>query len=291
MRTDQPAPADGRPLARSMAACLAAILEVPAADVPVPAGPDPWTVWRGWLATRGLGLVEIRAPAGFNWPGPWVALLGDEADGAAAGEPVAAVAFGSPPGIVWRPLGGDAPFEAVVTGYAVAPHDVALWVPAATAAPPGAGRVEMVAVAPAATAPMRIVERVNARAGRGLEGDRYFDGEGTFSNPAARGVDLTLVAAEALEALTLPSGRRLPPEEARRNVVTRGVDVNALVGRRFRIGDVECLGQRLCEPCAHLERLTEPGTLRGLVHRGGLRADVVGDGEIAVGAEVRALED
>jgi MOSC domain-containing protein YiiM len=93
-----------------------------------------------------------------------------------------------------------------------------------------------------------------------------------------------------LDALELPSGERLAYTDARRNVVTRGIDVNALVGRRFVIGDVECLGQRLCEPCAHLERLTEPGTLRGLAHRGGRRADVLSDGEIAVGAEVRALD-
>ncbi|HEX2104434.1 MAG TPA: MOSC domain-containing protein [Solirubrobacteraceae bacterium] len=286
MRTDQPAPADGPPLSRSVAACLGAILEVSVTDVPVPAGPDPWTVWRGWLGTRALGLVEVRAPAAFNWAGPWIALLG----GDRAGEPVAALAFGSPPGIVWRPLGGDAPFEAVVAGYAVAPHDVALWAPAATAAPPTVGRVELVAIAPAATAPMRVVDRAAARAGRGLEGDRYFAQDGTFWGPAATGVDLTLVAAEALDALILPSGNRLAYADARRNLVTRGIDLNALVGRRFRVGDVECLGQRLCEPCAHLERLTEPGTLRGLLHRGGLRADVLSDGEIAVGDDVRALD-
>jgi MOSC domain-containing protein YiiM len=191
---------------------------------------------------------------------------------------------------VWRPLGGDAPFEAIVAGYAVAPHDVALWRPAADAAAPAIGRVELVAVADAATAPMRVVERATARAGRGLEGDRYFDGAGTFSDPAARGVDLTLVAAEALDGLELPSGRRLAYADARRNVVTRGIDLNALVGRRFRVGDVECLGRRLCEPCAHLERLTAPGTLRGLVHRGGLRADVLSDGAIELGAEVRAVD-
>jgi MOSC domain-containing protein YiiM len=287
MRTDQPPPADGPPLARSVAACLAAILELPARDVPMPAAGDPWTVWRGWLATRGLGLVPVGAPATFNWPGPWIALLGEDG----TSEPVGALAFGSPPGIVWRPLDGEAPFEAVVAGYAVAPHDVALWAPVeAPVAAGGAGRVELVALAPAATAPMRSVGRATARAGRGLEGDRYFDGAGTFSNPAARGVDLTLVAAEALDALALPSGERLAYADARRNVVTRGIDVNALVGRRFVIGDVECLGQRLCEPCAHLERLTVPGTLRGLVHRGGLRADVLSDGAIAVGAEVRALD-
>jgi MOSC domain-containing protein YiiM len=286
MRTDQPVPVAGPALARSVAACLAAILELPVRDVPVPHGPDPWTVWRGWLATRALGLVPVAEPATFNWPGPWIALLADDGDGAE----VAAVAFGAPPGIVWRPLGGDAPFDAVVAGYAVAVHDVALWAPArAAAAPATTGRVELVAVAAAPTAPMRVVERATARAGRGLEGDRYFEGTGTFWGPAAVGVDLTLVAAEALDALELPSGERLAYEDARRNVVTRGIDVNALVGRRFAIGDVECLGQRLCEPCAHLERLTEPGTLRGLVHRGGLRADVLSDGEIAVGADVRAL--
>ena len=75
------------------------------------------------------------------------------------------------------------------------------------------------------------------------------------------------------------------PEDARRNVVTRGIDLNALVGRRFRVGDVECVGRRLCEPCAHLQRLS-PGTLRPLVHRGGLRADLLGDGVIRVGDPV-----
>jgi MOSC domain-containing protein YiiM len=286
MRTDQPPPPDGPPLSRSVAACLAAILELPAGEVPVPAGSEPWTVWRGWLATRGLGLVPVDAPATFNWPGPWIALL----DGDGDGDRVAALAFGAPHGIVWRPLGGEAPFEAAVAGYAVAPHDVALWAPSATvAAPAVAGRVELIALAEAPTAPMHVVDRATARAGRGLEGDRYFARTGTFWGPAASGVDLTLVAAEALDALELPSGERLAYADARRNVVTRGIDVNALVGRRFAIGEVECLGQRLCEPCAHLERLTEPGTLRGLVHRGGLRADVLSDGEIALGAEVRAL--
>jgi MOSC domain-containing protein YiiM len=135
------------------------------------------------------------------------------------------------------------------------------------------------------------VPRADARAGRGLAGDRYFDAAGTFSNVHARGHDLTLVAAEMLDAVEVAGGP-LTPEDARRNVVTRGIDLDALVGRRFRIGDVECFGQRLCEPCAHLERLAardgKPGTLRALIHRGGLRADIVCDGEIAVGDEVSA---
>lgn len=89
----------------------------------------------------------------------------------------------------------------------------------------------------------------------------------------------------------IPVGR-LAPEEARRNLVTRGIDLNALVGKHFRVGGVECFGQRLCEPCAHLERLTaeagKPGTLRALIHKRGLRADVLGDGEIRVGDEIAA---
>ena len=76
-----------------------------------------------------------------------------------------------------------------------------------------------------------------------------------------------------LDELTLPDGHRLEYAEARRNVVTRGIELNTLVGQRFRVGDVECVGRRLCEPCAHLEQLTHKGVLRKLIHRGGLRAE------------------
>ena len=109
------------------------------------------------------------------------------------------------------------------------------------------------------------------------------DGSGT-------GYDLTLVQAEVLDDLLLGDDGRLGYAEARRNVVTRGIDLNALVGRRFRVGDVECLGQRLCEPCSHLERLTTRGVLRGLIHRGGLRADVVSGGAIRVGDGVESAD-
>jgi MOSC domain-containing protein YiiM len=285
VRIPESPPPGGPPLARSFAACLAAILEVDVAGVPVPDGDtDPWTPWRGWLATRGLGLVPVPEPATFAWPGPWIALL---ATGGGAGEPVAALAFGSPPGIVWRPLGGDEPFEAVIAGHLVAAHDVALWAPPARAQP-SAGRVELIAVSAEAEGPMRVVDRAVARAGRGLEGDRYAAGAGTFSNAAARGHDLTLIAAETLDALALPAGGQISYADARRNIVTRGIDLDALIGRRFRVGEVECLGQRRCEPCAHLERLTAPGALRALVHRGGLRADVLSDGVVEVGAAVTA---
>ncbi len=88
---------------------------------------------------------------------------------------------------------------------------------------------------------------------------------------------------------THPKGVELAPVEARRNLVVRGIALDDLIGRRFRVGEVECFGQRRCEPCAHLERLTRPGVLRGLVHRGGLRADVLSGGGIRTGDRVEAL--
>ena len=132
-----------------------------------------------------------------------------------------------------------------------------------------------------------MVSSVEAVEGCGLRGDRYERGEGTFSDPNGRGYDLTLVEAEALEDLAA-SGVELAPAEARRNLVVRGIALDDLIGERFRVGGVECFGQRRCEPCAHLERLTHPGVLRGLVHRGGLRADVLSGGEIRTGDRIEA---
>jgi MOSC domain-containing protein YiiM len=109
----------------------------------------------------------------------------------------------------------------------------------------------------------------------GVVGDRY---------GGAR--DLTLIEAEALEGLRNDTGIELSPAESRRQVLTRGISLNELVGERFTVGAVECVGQELCEPCAHLQGMTKPGVLRGLVHRGGLRADIVSGGRIAVGDRI-----
>jgi MOSC domain-containing protein YiiM len=126
------------------------------------------------------------------------------------------------------------------------------------------------------------VESVRALAGRGLEGNRY------FFDDAPAGTALTLIAAEAVEAMEREHGIAIEPRESRRNVVTRGIDVNALVGKRFRIGEVQCEGVELCEPCTTLEGMTKPGVIKGLVHRGGLNADILSDGAINVGDAVVA---
>jgi MOSC domain-containing protein YiiM len=136
-----------------------------------------------------------------------------------------------------------------------------------------------------------LVERARAIVGRGLEGDRYFNRRGTFSAPRKEGQDVTLIEAEALEGLARDTGIELPPGASRRNVVTRGLALNDLVGKRFKVGDVECVGRRLCDPCRHLEGLTKPGVLKGLAGRGGLRADILNDGWISVGAPLRELPD
>jgi MOSC domain-containing protein YiiM len=141
--------------------------------------------------------------------------------------------------------------------------------------------VEGIHIADREAAPVEAVERVNVIAGRGVEGDRKF-GE----HEPGSGHDLTLIPAESLEALAEETGIQLAPGESRRQVTTRGIDVNALVGRRFTVGSVEAVGIELCEPCNHLEGLTQPGVMRGLVHRAGINADVVKDGAIAVGDPV-----
>jgi MOSC domain-containing protein YiiM len=161
---------------------------------------------------------------------------------------------------------------------------------ASTAAAPLRGVVESIHVAPAAGEPMRGVTRVRAIAGVGLAGDRYATGTGHWSPNTKVDRHVTLIAAEEIERLADAFGIFLEPGESRRNVTTRGIDVNALVGRRFRIGDVECEGTRLCEPCQYLTDLVGEPVLEPLVHRGGLRARIHTGGEIVVGAEVVALD-
>jgi MOSC domain-containing protein YiiM len=236
---------------------------------------EPFRFFKHWLAERNLGLVPIANARAFDWPGQWLARVR-----AADGEH-AVVMFGSPSGPLHDPAGALAAGGEIEEGWLLARLDVRLPIEEPYADEPRTGRVEAVLTARDAESPLVRVERAEAVAGRGLEGDRYFDGRGTFSGPG-RGYQLTLVEAEVLDAIGLPW------EQARRNVVTRGISLNALVGHRFTVGSVVCVGRRLAEPCAHLERLGRPGLLRPLVHRAGLRADILEGGSITMGDEVEA---
>jgi MOSC domain-containing protein YiiM len=148
------------------------------------------------------------------------------------------------------------------------------------------GLVEGIYVAPEASKPLVEVGAVRAERGRGLQGDRYFLHVGTYSNHPGTGREVTLIEGEALEALQRELGIELAPGASRRNVVTR----NHLVGKRFRVGEVLLEGSRLCEPCTHLEGLTQKGVLAGLLHRGGLRTVIVEEGTMRRGDIVRPAD-
>jgi len=146
------------------------------------------------------------------------------------------------------------------------------------------GRVDSIHIADTAAAPMRAVASVRAVPGQGLEGDRYYNEDGTYSsfrpNPDQ---EVTLIEAEVLERLAHSHDIVLAPGASRRNITTRGVALNQLVGREFTVGAVRLRGIRLCEPCGHLQRLTQEGIVRALTHRGGLRAQILLAGVIHVG--------
>jgi MOSC domain-containing protein YiiM len=147
------------------------------------------------------------------------------------------------------------------------------------------GRVVAIYVAPAASAPMQARDRIEVVAGVGLQGDRYATATGTYSGFGPDARDVTLIEREAVDAVRVEDrGIDVREELTRRNLVTEGVALNHFVGRTFRVGDVRMRGVRLAEPCAYLEQLT---ALRGLrdafVHRGGLRAEILDDGELHVG--------
>lgn len=147
------------------------------------------------------------------------------------------------------------------------------------------GRVDSIHIAAAAKAPMQAVDRVVAMPGVGLEGDRYALKTGTFYKPQPE-FELTLIEAEAIEAILREYKIAMTVGEARRNVVTRGVPLNHLVGREFNIGPVKIRGIRLCEPCSHLEAITGLPVIKGLRHRGGLRAQILTQGVIQVGSSL-----
>jgi hypothetical protein len=265
----------------SFLSCLATVLELRERELPElpdeePVGPF---VTR-WLASLGLGLVPIDDPVGFTWPGPWLARVTPP-----GGSERFVVMFGVPSGVVWDPgEGGQMDPQWRTAGYVVAAADISLARPARPDPPTGAGIVEQIAVAGHAGSAVEHPDSVRAMPGRGLEGDRHVTGRGTFPSGQA-GSALTLIEAEVCEAFEPP----LHADQHRRNLVVRGLELNRLVGHEFTIGAVRCRGMRLCEPCTVMEGYVGRPVLRELVHRGGLRADILSEAMISVGDRIEAV--
>jgi hypothetical protein len=268
--------------AASFAACVATILECRPDDLPELRADEDVAAWQvmRWLGGLGLGLVPVADAASFSWAGPWIGW----ARAGHARQRRAVVMYGVPAGVVFDPSGAtQSDGWELDGGFVIAALDVALARPPRAAPPLTVGVVEAIFIAPEAGAPARSVAEVRALADRGLEGDRHVVGKGTFPS-GLPGSGLTLIEAEVCESFT----PLLAAGEHRRNVVTRGIDLNRLVGHEFVLGGVRCRGMRLCEPCMVLERYATRPVLRPLVHRGGLRADILEDGQVRVGDTVAA---
>jgi len=150
------------------------------------------------------------------------------------------------------------------------------------------GEVVSIHIAPAAAKPTVSLDEARAVPGKGLEGDRYFNRNGSFSDRHGPDREITLIEIEAIEALERDYKLKLSPGDARRNIVTRGVPLNHFVGREFTVGEVTLRGLRLNEPCNHLASLTQEKVKQGLVHRGGLRAQILSEGIIRPGDTIQA---
>jgi MOSC domain-containing protein YiiM len=267
----------------SFRAALATILELPLEAVPeLGDEPDPatgWTISR-WLGGLGLGIVPVVHARSFSWAGPWLARIAPPAVGARF-----VVMYGVPSGVVWDPAGdGVVAGDWIADGFVVAASDIALALPPRPEPPRSVGVVEQIWIAPGAGEPAQSLETARAVAGRGIEGDRHTLGTGTFPS-GLPGSALTLIDAEVCESFDPPLGAR----EHRRNLVTRGIDLNGLVGSEFTVGTLRCRGMRLCEPCTVVDGYASRPVLRALVHRGGLRADILEDGELNVGDRIAAV--
>lgn len=150
-------------------------------------------------------------------------------------------------------------------------------------------RVIEILVASSPSSPMENRESVRAMPGSGLEGDRYFNGVGTFSpTPHKPDYEVTLIQKEHIESFQAAFALPFTSKHARRNLVSEGVDLNLLVGKDFNVGSVRLRGIRLCEPCNYLAKSTFPAVLQGLVHKGGLRAQILSEGVIRVGDPLTA---
>ncbi|MBB73709.1 MAG: hypothetical protein CMJ75_04260 [Planctomycetaceae bacterium] len=150
------------------------------------------------------------------------------------------------------------------------------------------GKLLAIGITPTGSQPMEARQQVAAITGQGLEGDRYATGQGTFQKGPAQPLEqVTLIEQEALQAAARDYSITITHLDTRRNLLTENVPLNHLVGKAFCIGEVILCGIELCEPCGHLENLTYPQIKQSLLHRGGLRAEVVQGGQLQVGDVIR----
>ena len=148
----------------------------------------------------------------------------------------------------------------------------------------GAGSAIALFVVDRMSAPMKKVEQVNALAGKGLEGDRYLLGTGTYSKKPQPGRQVTLIKSEMLELLKDKFDITVKPEESRRNVLTKGVEINDLIGTEFYVGTVRLRAHRITQPCLYLEKLLDqPGLYNELWDNGGISCEILTDGIIKEG--------
>lgn len=150
------------------------------------------------------------------------------------------------------------------------------------------GKLLAIAICAEGNLPLHGVGFIAALEGRGLAGDRYCEGKGVGQHgPARPDQELTLIEQEAIDAANQDYKLSLSHLDTRRNLLTAGVPLNHLVGKTFAVGEVLLRGVELCEPCGHLEKLTCVGAKRALLHRGGLRAQIVIGGELRVGDAIQ----
>jgi MOSC domain-containing protein YiiM len=154
------------------------------------------------------------------------------------------------------------------------------------------GSVVAIYVADKGGAALRAVPLAVLQAGRGIVGDRYFLQEGTFSAKLRNGQDweVTLIEMEEVDRFNASVGKELAAGSFRRNIVTAGVRLNELVGKRFQVGNAVLEGMRLCEPCAYLAGLIGPEVVRAMAHRAGLRARILVGAEVARGQDVTSAD-
>lgn len=261
----------------TFATCLAEILQTDIASVPSAEKGLGLDHIGYWLAAQNLALIPVRAPAAFQWAGWWIARL--------RGGDGYVVMAGTPSDVAWVPPGAISGSGEVIEGWVVAAPALSLPVRNARH-----GKIDEIYRYSGSGEPGERLASARLVAGIGIEGDRYALGKGHFSEEGRWGQALTLIEVEAIEMLSVVHGIKIPVVDARRNIVTRNIDLNALMGKKFRIGEILCQGSRLAEPCAWLQKTTPPGTLRGLVHRGGLRADILESGTIREGDAIVPLE-